>query len=336
MKAVGFVNSLPIEADESLFDIELPIPSIRPTDLLVAVEAISVNPADAKIRIRTATDKPHDEPFVLGYDAVGIVEAVGEDVIGFKNGDRVWYAGEANRPGSYAELQAVDYRIVSLAPISVSNSAAASLPLVSLTSWEMLFDRLQVPCDTSNPSILVVGGAGGVGSITIQLARKLTGLEIIATASRNESAEWCRTMGANEVVDHRNLVEDTRKGGRQFVDYITQYADTSQHWDAMCELIAPQGRIGTIVESSDKLDISALQGKSAALMWELMFTRSLFGTNDLNEQGAILTRMAGLVDDGIITTTETETLKGLSAETLKSAHKTIESGSTIGKIVVQF
>lgn len=273
---------------------------------------------------------------MLGYDAVGIVEAVGEDVIGFKNGDRVWYAGEANRPGSYAELQAVDYRIVSLAPISVSNSAAASLPLVSLTSWEMLFDRLQVPCDTSNPSILVVGGAGGVGSITIQLARKLTGLEIIATASRNESAEWCRTMGANEVVDHRNLVEDTRKGGRQFVDYITQYADTSQHWDAMCELIAPQGRIGTIVESSDKLDISALQGKSAALMWELMFTRSLFGTNDLNEQGAILTRMAGLVDDGIITTTETETLKGLSAETLKSAHKTIESGSTIGKIVVQF
>ncbi|MGI9401915.1 MAG: zinc-binding alcohol dehydrogenase family protein [Rhizobiaceae bacterium] len=336
MKAVGFVNSLPIEADESLFDVELPTPSLRPADLLVAVEAISVNPADAKIRIRTATDKPHDEPFILGYDAVGIVEAVGEEANGFKKGDRVWYAGDVNRPGSYAEMQAVDHRIVSLAPKTVSSSAAASLPLVSLTAWEMLFDRLQVPCDARNPSILVVGGAGGVGSITIQLARKLTGLEIIATASREESAEWCRSMGAHEVVDHRNLVDDTRKGGRQFVEYITQYADTSQHWDAMCELIAPQGRIGTIVETSNKLDISALQGKSAALMWELMFTRSIFGTNDLNEQGAILTRMARLVDDGIIATTETKTLNGLSAETLKSAHKTIESGSTIGKIVVQF
>lgn len=336
MKAVGFVNSLPIEADDSLFEVELPTPVLRPADLLVSIEAISVNPADAKRRIRTAVEKPLDEPFLLGYDAVGIVETIGDDVSGFKKGDRVWYAGDANRPGSYAEMQAVDHRIVSHAPESVPSVAAASLPLVSLTSWEMLFDRLQVPSDVGSPSILVIGGAGGVGSVTTQLARKLTGLEIIATASRDESAQWCRKMGAHEVVDHRSLVESTRQDGREFVDYIAQYADTAQHWDAMCVLIAPQGRIGTIVETSEKLDISALQGKSAALMWELMFTRSLFGTNDMQKQGAILARMAQLVDDGIVTTTETKTLNGLSAKTLKTAHKTVESGSMIGKIVVAF
>lgn len=336
MKAVGFLKSLPIEVDESLFDVELPTPKMGPADLLVSVEAISVNPADAKRRIRTAVDKPHDEPFLLGYDAVGTVEATGEDVVGFSKGDRIWYAGDANRPGSYAELQAVDHRIVSLAPHSVAPASAASLPLVSLTAWEMLFDRLEVSAGASNPSLLVIGGAGGVGSITIQLARKLTGLDIIATASRQESADWCMKMGAHETVDHRKLVTEFRKDGRQFADYITQYADTAQHWDAMCELIAPQGRIGTIVETSERLDISMLQGKSAALMWELMFTRSMFDTPDLAKQGRILARMARLVDDGIVTTTETEQLNGLSAETLKSAHRMIETGSMIGKLVIAF
>ncbi|WP_412553214.1 zinc-binding alcohol dehydrogenase family protein [Shimia sp. MIT1388] len=336
MKAVGFLTSLPIEQEDSLLDLDLPTPEIGEHDLLVSVEAISVNPADAKRRIRTAPDTELDTPMILGYDAVGRVEAKGADVSGFAVGDRVWYAGDANRAGSYAELQAVDHRITALAPTTVPPEAAAAMPLVSLTAWEMLFDRLQVSTDAQRKSLLVIGGAGGVGSITQQLARRLTGLEVIATASREESADWCRKMGAHEVVSHRDLVAATRASGRTYVDYITQYADTAQHWDAMCELIAPQGRIGTIVETEEKLDISALQGKSAALMWELMFTRSMFGTADMAKQGAILARMAQLVDDGIVQTTETKALNGLSAATLKQAHRLIESTTTIGKLVVAY
>ncbi|WP_108861367.1 zinc-binding alcohol dehydrogenase family protein [Ruegeria sp. Alg231-54] len=336
MKAVGFLNSLPIEAEDSLFDCDLPTPDLRDADLLVRIEAISVNPADAKRRIRTAVDAPHEEPFILGYDAVGIVEAMGPDVSGFIKGDRVWYAGDANRAGSYAELQAVDHRVASVAPRSIEPASAASLPLVSLTAWEMLFDRLQVSTDENAGTLLVVGGAGGVGSITTQLARKLTGLEILATASRPESADWCQKMGAHYVVNHRDLITETRATGHEFVDYIAQYADLAQHWDAKCELIAPQGRIGTIVETEEKLDISALQGKSAALMWELMFTRTLFSTADMAQQGAILSRMSRLVDDGIISSTDTKTLNGLSAKTLKEAHKIIETGAMIGKMVIAF
>ncbi|MGI9370441.1 MAG: zinc-binding alcohol dehydrogenase family protein [Ruegeria sp.] len=336
MKAVGFLNSLPITDAESLFDADIPTPEVGANDILVAIEATSVNPADAKRRIRTAVDAPHPSPFVLGYDAVGRIEALGSDVQGFSKGDRVWYAGDANRPGSYAELQAVDHRIVSHAPKSVEPAAAVSLPLVSLTAWEMLFDRLQVPTSDAGGSLLVIGGAGGVGSVTIQIARRLTGLDVVATASRPESENWCKEMGAHEVVNHRDLVASTRASGREFVDYIVQYADTAQHWDAMCELIAPQGRIGTIVETSENLDISALQGKSAALMWELMFTRSMFGTKDMARQGRILARMARLVDDGIVRTTETRTLNGLSADTLKEAHGIIETGSMIGKLVVAY
>ncbi len=336
MKAVGFFTSLPVDHPESLLDVDLPTPEVGPRDLLVAIEAISVNPADAKRRLGSATDGALDAPMILGYDAVGRVEAMGADVVGFNLGDRVWYAGDVTRAGSYAELQAVDHRIVSHAPESVAPEAAAALPLVSLTAWEMLFERLQVPSGTEQKSLLVIGGAGGVGSITQQLARKLTGLNVIATASRAESADWCRKMGAHHVVSHHDLIAQTRALGLTYVDYIAQYADTAQHWDAMCELIAPQGCIGTIVETEEKLDISALQGKSAALMWELMFTRSMFQTADMSRQGEILHRMAQLVDDGTIQTTETKVLHGLSAATLKQAHTLIESASTIGKLVVAY
>ncbi|MEP1209840.1 MAG: zinc-binding alcohol dehydrogenase family protein [Rhizobiaceae bacterium] len=336
MKAVGFLNSLPISHADSLFEAELPDPKPLPDDLLVRIEAISVNPADAKRRIRTAVDQAHEEPFILGYDAVGIVEEMGESVSGFNLGDRVWYAGDANRPGSYASLQCVDHRIASLAPKSVTPERAAALPLTSLTAWEMLFDRLQVPVDETPASLLIIGGAGGVGSITAQLARKLTGLRVIATASRPETKDWCLNMGAHDVVNHRDLIADMGRAGYEMADYIVQYADTAQHWDAMCELVSPQGKIGTIVETDEKLDISALQGKSAALCWELMFTRSLFQTADMYRQGQILARMASLVDDGTIATTETTVLEGLSAQTLKHAHQTIEKAATIGKIVVKF
>ena len=336
MKAVGFVKSLPIEQEESLFDTELPDPQPQANDILVEIQAISINPADAKRRSLTAVDEPHPSPMVLGYDAVGRVREAGSEASGFSVGDKVWYAGDASRPGSYAELQCVDWRIASLAPTSVPVEAAAALPLTSLTAWEMLFDRLQVPTNERAASVLVIGGAGGVGSITIQLARKLTGLEVVATASREASSQWCVKMGAHQVVDHRDLVKAVRATGREYVDYIVQYADMAQHWDAMCELVAPQGRIGTIVETSENLDISALQGKSAALMWELMFTRSLFQTSDMHRQGQILARMARLVDDGIIVTTDTRVIDGLSAASLKEAHRLIETGSTIGKLVLKY
>ncbi len=336
MKAVGFLKSLPITEVDSLFDVELPDSVPLANDLLVKIEAISINPADAKRRIRTAVEAPHAEPFILGYDAVGIVQSMGNEVSGFKVGDRVWYAGDANRPGSYASMQCVDHRIASVAPTAVTPESAASLPLTALTAWEMLFDRLQVPVDETPASLLIIGGAGGVGSITAQLARKLTGLKVIATASRRETADWCREMGAHDVVDHRDLVASTRAAGYETVDYIVQYADTAQHWDAMCELVSPQGKIGTIVETDEKLDLSALQGKSAALCWELMFTRSMFQTSDMHKQGRILARMASLVDDGTVKTTETKVLSGLSADTLKEAHSSIEKAATIGKMVVKF
>jgi NADPH2:quinone reductase len=336
MKAVGFLKSLPITRADSLFDVELPDPAPLTNDLLVRIEAISINPADAKRRIRTAVDKPHEEPFILGYDAVGIVQATGDGVTGFKAGDRVWYAGDVDRPGSYASMQCVDHRIASLAPTTVAPESAASLPLTSLTAWEMLFERLQVPVNETPANLLIIGGAGGVGSVTAQLARKLTGLKVIATASRPETSDWCRDMGAHVVVNHRDLVADMHKAGHETADFIVQYADTAQHWDAMCELISPQGKIGTIVETDENLDISALQGKSAALCWELMFTRSLFQTSDMYKQGQILARMASLVDDGTVRTTETKVLNGLTAETLKEAHTIIEKAAMIGKLVVKY
>jgi len=336
MKAVGFTNSLPIEDANSLFDFELADPVPNANDILVAVEAVSINPADAKRRLRTAVDAPHETPLILGYDAVGVVKAMGPNVDGFGIGDRVWYAGDANRPGSYAELQCVDYRIASKAPSSVAVEQAAAMPLTSITAWEILFDRLNVPTDEQQGSLLVIGGAGGVGSITTQLARKLTGLNVIATASRPETIEWCKKLGAHHVVNHYDLMAGMQAIGQSSAEYIVQYADTAQHWDAMCELVAPQGKIGTIVETDEKLDISALQGKSASLNWELMFTRSMFNTSDMHKQGKVLARIASLVDDGIIQTTETMVLDGLSAVTLKKAHQIVETASMIGKLVVKY
>jgi len=337
MKSIGFTHSLAIDEANSLYEFDGPMPKPAAHDLLVELKAVSVNPADAKRRIRTAVDAPHAEPLVLGYDAVGVVIATGSDVSLFKEGDEVWYAGDPTRPGSNAEFQLVDERVVGPKPKSLSNAEAAAMPLTGLTAWEMLFDRFGiVEGGGEGKTLLVIGGAGGVGSLTIQIARKLTKLKIVATASRPESAAWCMEMGADVVVDHRDLVADMKAKGIEQAHYITQYADTSQHWDAMCELVAPQGKIGTIVETNDLIDITKLQGKSAALHWELMFTRALFQTEDMAEQNKILTRLADLVDSGAIKTTLQHTLKGFSADVLKEAHRRIETGSAIGKLVIEY
>ncbi|MEZ9191347.1 zinc-binding alcohol dehydrogenase family protein [Vibrio sp. 10N.286.52.F8] len=335
MKAIGFTQSLAITEQDSLFEFETSLPELKNNDLLVKVSATSINPADAKIRIRNAKDKTLEQPKVLGYDAVGEVVGKGADVEGFEVGDRVYYAGDVTRMGANAEYQAVDYRITAKAPKSLSDEAAAVMPLATLTAWEALFDRLRVRPEEKK-SILIIGGAGGVGSITIQLAKQLTNLNVIATASRPETEQWVRDMGADYVVNHRNLVESVREQGIQHVDYIFNVADTKGHWDAMVELIAPQGMISSIVEFDGGIDLSALQGKSAGFVWELMFTRSLFNTEDIQKQQDILFQAANLIDSDRIKTTLTTTLNGFSVDTIKDAHQRIESSASIGKTAIKY
>ncbi len=335
MKAVGFTQSLAIEQENSLVEVTLDLPKPGEHDLLVQVTANSINPADAKIRIRSAADKTLEQPKVIGYDAVGIVVDKGEKVSGFNIGDRVFYAGDVTRPGSNAEYQAVDHRITAHAPKSLTDAEAAVMPLVSLTAWEALFDRLRVT-PTEKKTLLVIGGAGGVGSSTIQIAKQLTNLTVIATASRPETEKWVTEMGADYVVNHHDLVNSVRAQGIEHVDYIFNVADTKGHWDAMVELIAPQGFISSIVEFDGGVDLSKLQGKSAGFIWELMFTRSLFQTDDMIKQQEILFQIANLLDAGRLKSLLTETLTGFSAEVFKTAHQRIESSRSIGKTAIQF
>lgn len=334
MKAIGFTRSLPIDHAHSLVEFEAVPPVLREHDLLVRVQAVSVNPVDAKVRRRAAADCRLDRPQIPGYDAVGIVEALGPRAAGFDKGERAWYPGEIGRDGSNAEYQAVDSRIVAHAPRSLSETEAAALPLTALPGWEALFDRLRVD-RTEDKTLLIIGGAGGVGSITTQIARQLTGLTVIPTASRPETAAWVRTMGADQVADHRDLVASVKALGFESVDYIFNTADTKGHWEAMAELVAPQGMICAIVELDGMVDLCRRKEKSAGFVWELMFTHSLYGTRDMARQQQILAQLARLVDAGRIRSTLTETLEGLCADTFKEAHRRIEGGRTIGKIAVR-
>lgn len=335
MKAIGFTQSLVITEEDSLFEFETTLPELKDNDLLVKVNATSINPADAKIRIRNAKDKTLEKPKVLGYDAVGEVVKKGHNVEGFEVGDRIYYAGDVTRMGANAEFQVVDFRIASHAPTSLSDEATAVMPLATLTAWEALFDRLRVRPDEKK-SILIIGGAGGVGSIAIQLAKQLTNLTVIATASRPETEQWVKKMGADYVVNHRSLIKSVRDQSIQHVDYIFNVADTKGHWDSMVELIAPQGMICSIVEFDGGVDLSALQGKSAGFIWELMFTRSLFNTDDIQKQQSILFQVANLIDAGRIQSTLMTTLNGFNVETLKDAHQRIESSASIGKIAIKY
>lgn len=336
MTAIGFTRSMPIQAANSLFIFDAAYPEAMPNDLIVKVGAVSVNPVDAKVRVRAAAEISLDVPRVLGYDAVGTVVGLGTAVSGFKPGDRVYYAGEIDRPGSNAEFQAVDSRLAAIAPNKISDAEAAALPLTALTGWEALFDRLRIDPEDSRKTLLVIGGAGGVGSITIQLAKILTRLTVIATASRPESAAWCREMGADHVVDHHDLIASVRAQGIETVDYILNAADTLGHWDAMAELIAPQGMICSIVEFDGGVNLTKLQAKSAGFVWELMFTRSLFKTADIAKQGIILGDVAKLANEGKLRSPLTKTLNGFSVESFQEAHLAIESGKTIGKISITY
>lgn len=334
MKAIGFNQPLPISDERSLVDIELPDPEPGPNDLLVAVEAIAVNPADTKVR---ASARPAAGSWrILGWDAVGTVRAVGRDVSGFRVGDRVFHAGAINRPGCYAQLQAVDARIAAHVPEGLSNEDAAALPLTTLTGWETLFDRLDVqrPVTGAAPALLVIGGAGGVGSITIQLARALTGLTVIATASRPESVDWVKRMGAHHVIDHtRPLAPRVSALGIGAPAFVFCTNGIDRYLPDIAELIAPQGRIA-MIDDPETLDIVPLKRKSLTISWEFMFTRSLLGTADIARQGEILRELGDLVSQGKVRSTRTETLGRINAQNLRRAHERLEGGRTLGKLVL--
>lgn len=334
MKAVGYKVPGPIAEDASLVDIDLPRPVAEGGDILVEVKAVSVNPVDYKIRSSTP---PADGDWkVLGWDAAGIVQEVGPDVTQFAVGDEVYYAGSLIRPGTNAEFHLVDARIVGRKPASLDWAEAAALPLTTLTAWEAMFDRLDVTKPVPGAAaILIIGGAGGVGSIAIQIARQRTDLIVISTASRPETQEWVKGLGAHHVIDHSRplapQIAELNIGAPAFVFSTTH---TEQHASDIAELIAPQGRFG-FIDDSKALDVMLFKRKAVSIHHELMFTRSLYGTPDMDEQGKILNSLAVLVDDGKIRTTLTEKLSPINAANLKTVHALIESGAARGKIVLE-
>jgi NADPH:quinone reductase len=366
MKAVGLYKHLPIEDPQSLVDLDIEQPKY-PTghDLLVAIKAISVNPVDTKVRKGTIPPMENEDmPRILGWDAAGEVIAAGSSCTLFGEGDAVYYAGSISRPGTNSEFHLVDERIVGRKPSSLSFEEAAAMPLTTITAWEALYDRLSLHPDTTketappktsndidktSPSILIIGGAGGVGSIAIQLAKNLvinhfssssssfSQTNVIATASRNESVEWCKRMGADYVINHHDDLKSQIKQvvGIDYADYILCLNDTDGHFDSMKQLVSPQGKICSIVETKAPVNLGGLlQQKSATFVWELMFTRSLLQTQDMIAQHHLLNAVADLIDSKKIKTTLTDLLSSINAENLRKAHKKLESGRTIGKIVL--
>ncbi|MET7749170.1 zinc-binding alcohol dehydrogenase family protein [Micromonospora sp. NPDC005367] len=327
MRAVGYRRSLPITDPESLMDAEIPVPTPGPHDLLVRVEAVSVNPVDVKVR---AGNDPGGELKVLGYDAAGVVVAVGERVSRFAVGDEVWYAGSIGRPGTNAQFHTVDEHVVGHKPNTLGFAEAAALPLTTITAWETLFDRFRLAKGATG-TLLVVGGAGGVGSMAVQLARALTDLTVIGTAARPESRQWVSELGAHHVVDHHDLVDSVRAVAPDGVDYLLS-AFTAGNVERYAEIVRPGGQI-TAIDDPEELDVLPLKAKSIAWYWEFMFTRPLFLPTDPN-QHELLEEAARLVEAGLLRTTLTRQLGPINAENLRRAHELVETSATIGKVVV--
>ncbi|WP_298366762.1 zinc-binding alcohol dehydrogenase family protein [uncultured Lutibacter sp.] len=337
MKAIGFKQSLPIQEENSFILFETEKPSPTGFDILVKVQANSVNPVDFKIRESAAKDAVLETPKVIGWDAVGIVEAVGDQTSKFKVGDEVFYAGDITRSGSNAEFQLVDERIVGRKPKNLTIAEAAAMPLTSLTAYEAIFDRIKInPKKDQGKTVLVLAGAGGVGSIAIQLAKKLGNLTVIATASRPDSIAWCKDLGADFVVNHHNLKEELEKIGHSQVNYILDFVDLEGYWETAAEIIKPQGHIVSITESSKPLNLNIMKSKSVTFSWELMYTRSMFNTEDMDRQHEILNHVADLLDNGTLKSTLTTTLEGFTVANLKKAHEVQESSKSIGKTVILF
>jgi zinc-binding alcohol dehydrogenase family protein len=328
MNAIGSFDALPIDDPDSLQDVRADVPELRPRDVLVRVQAVSVNPVDVKQRAALSSS---DRPTILGYDASGVVEAAGAEVSTLSVGDEVWYAGDIRRQGTNAEFHAVDERIAARKPTSLSFAESAALPLTTITAWETLFDRFGLT-ESSQGDLLVLAGAGGVGSMIIQLAKALTAVRVIATASRDDSRQWATDLGADAVIDHHDLAAQARSVAPGGIDYL--FSPYSRgNVDAYAQIVRPFGHITAIDEPSG-LDLVALKEKSIAWHWELMFTRSLFETPDMIEQQKLLARTAELVDAGTLRTTMTQAIGGFNATGLREAHRAVESGRMIGKVVV--
>ena len=332
MKAVGLYKYLPIDHPESLLDLEVETPVATGHDLLVGVKAISVNPVDTKRR--APKDLVEKTPKILGFDASGIVEAVGPDVTLFKPGDAVYYAGSVIRQGTNCQFHLVDERIVGRMPASLPFAEAAAMPLTTLTAWELMFDRMGISksgADGKNAagkSVLILGGAGGVGSIAIQLAKKLARLHVVASASRPESIAWCKGLGADETVDHSKPIEGE-------YDFVLCFSSSDQYWPAFPKLVKPQGKIGMIVRTTKPVDLAILHDRSIAVCLEGMFTRSTFQAPDMAAQHALLDETAGLIEAGMLKTTLTQNLGKIHASNLKRAHRMLEEGHVIGKLVLE-
>jgi NADPH:quinone reductase len=336
VKAIGFYRYLPIDDPEALLDLEVEAPEPAGRDLLVEVKAIAVNPVDYKSRARGP--QVESAPKILGWDVAGVIKSIGPDVTLFKPGDAVYYAGSRTRPGGNSELHLVDERIVGRKPRNLKFADAAALPLTTLTAWEALFDRLGISRTGADAgrSVLVIGGAGGVGSIAIQLAKRLARLRVIATASRAESSRWARQLGADEVIDHtRDLAAQLAALGRAEVEYVLCCNSTDAHFPAFARIIAPQGKICAIVGTQKPVDLAPLMQKSVTFAWELMFTRPMFETADMLAQHRILDETAALVEAGTLTTTAATRLQPINAANLRAAHRLLEEGHVVGKIVLE-
>ncbi|MCH5357817.1 zinc-binding alcohol dehydrogenase family protein [Limosilactobacillus reuteri] len=335
MKAIGFSEHLDIKDPKSLFEFEIPKPTPKGHDLLVKVNAVSVNPVDVGVR-RSGHGKL-SKPKIIGWDACGIVEEVGSKVSLFSPGDRVYYAGSFKRPGSNSEYQLVDERIVGNAPKSLTDAQAAAMPLTSLTAYEALFEQLSLSQDkksNEDKTILIINGAGGVGSVATQLASN-AGLTVIATASRPESINWVKSHGAADVVNHRkNLANEVHKLGYKYVDYILELKDIDSYWKEMCELIKPEGAIASITENRRPINLRLLTPKKAIFAWEWMYTKSYYHTPDMQSQHEILNKIATLIDNSELQCTLTQSLSPINANNLREAHSLVENGHMIGKVVV--
>ncbi|PLT32793.1 zinc-binding alcohol dehydrogenase family protein [Bacillus sp. V5-8f] len=336
MKAVGLTRYLPIEDPESLVDVVIEKPRATGRDILVKVKAISVNPVDTKVR--APKDKVEENPKILGWDVAGVVEEVGPDCSLFRPGDEVFYAGSIARQGGNSEYHLVDERIVGRKPASLNFAEAAALPLTSITAWEALFTRMSLsrnPGDNEGKSLLIIGAAGGVGSIAIQLAKQ-AGLTVIGTASRPETVDWVKSMGADYTINHHEpLLPQLQQMGYETIPYIFCLNALEKHWEGISEAISPQGVLCAIDDPTSPLDLTLLKQKSVTFVWEFMFTRALFETDDMIEQHRLLNQIADAVDQHKLKTTLTDILGSISAENLRQAHKLLESNKAIGKVVLE-
>jgi len=357
MRAVGLYRYLPIDNPESFVDVEIPEPVPAARDLLVKVKAVSVNPVDTKVR--SPKEKVESQPRVLGWDAAGTVQAVGSGVTLFKPGDDVYYAGSIIRPGCDSEFHVVDERIAGRKPHTLSFEEAAAMPLTTITAWEALFDRMAIPLATLAPdetgevsvgsppsvtsgfkrtsgaSLLVIGGAGGVGSIAIQLAKQVAGMRVIATASRPESADWCRSLGADDIINHHEpFAHEFKRIGAPEVDYVFCLNSTEKHIQNMADVVRPQGKVCTIVETKGPVNINPFQRKSVAFCWELMFTRPMFETPDMQAQHDLLNEVSIMLDSALLRSTRRKGFGTLNAANLRAAHAAVEKGDTIGKVTL--